>query len=60
MKKMMKENAQTLLEFERALARKSGECNVRFSSSSTSLRYLTDSLGTIISSTRVGDGVAKI
>ncbi len=28
MKKMMKDNAQTLLEFERALARKSGECNV--------------------------------
>ncbi len=28
MKKMMKDNAQTLLEFERALARKSGECSV--------------------------------
>lgn len=30
MKKMMRDNAQTLLEFERALARKSGECNVRY------------------------------
>jgi hypothetical protein len=29
MKKMMRENSQTLIEFERALARKSGECNVR-------------------------------
>ena len=28
MKKSMKENASTLLEFEKALARKSGECNV--------------------------------
>ena len=29
MKKMMRENSNTLLEFEKALARKSGECNVR-------------------------------
>ncbi len=28
MKKMMKDNAQSLTEFEKALARKSGECNV--------------------------------
>lgn len=30
LKKTMKENAHTLLEFEKALARKSGECNVSF------------------------------
>lgn len=29
MKRVMKENASTCLEFEKALARKSGECNVR-------------------------------